>query len=233
MKILGIDTSTNIFSVCICDDDSIIYEIKRDRAFNPDTGNARFFSAVKELIDNMGKETIDAIALSIGPGMFTSLRVGLALAKGLHISMNIPICGVNTLEAIAESFLSLEIIKSEKNILCVPVMVAFQGEIFVAFFNHKGRIREDHTCNPDGLIEIVKHSIKDRKVFAIGPGAGILKAHKLPKNLVIIDSQLFFPSSSKVVHTALPRIRKGAFDNPELLEPHYIKKTSAELGRKK
>ncbi|MEO0095099.1 MAG: tRNA (adenosine(37)-N6)-threonylcarbamoyltransferase complex dimerization subunit type 1 TsaB [candidate division WOR-3 bacterium] len=237
MKILGIDTSTSFFSVCICDDNEILYELRSERGFIKNSSAANLFDTVQELFNNMEDGNIDAIALSIGPGMFTSLRVGLALAKGLYISKHIPICGVNTLEVIAWSYLSLDFIKNEKGIICVPVMEAFQGELFVAFFSRKGKIGQDMVCNPEELLNFINQKYKNKKMIIIGPGVKILKEYWLIKNvkksLQIIESYLFYPSSSKVVYAALPKIKKGHFDDPELLEPYYIKKTSAEMKRGK
>lgn len=237
MRILGIDTSTTTFSLCIFDDNKLLYELNRERAFSKETKDAGLFFALQELMYYMENEPIHAIALSIGPGMFTSLRVGLALAKGLHISRNIPLCGVNTLEVIAQPFLSLGFIKNEKGIICAPVMEAFQGEIFVAFYNQKTKIGNDLVCNPSEFINNINKNFKNKKVIAIGPGVKVLTQFKMAgvmkKNLHIIDSHFFYPSSSKVVCAALKKIKMGCFDDPENLEPYYIKKSSAELkGRK-
>lgn len=236
MKILGIDTSTSAFSICVFNDNKIFYELRQERAFIKDTKDAGIFSAVQELLNNIENEKIDAIALSIGPGMFTSLRVGLALAKGLHISRNIPVCGVNTLDVIAHSFFSFfDVINKEKNILCASIMEAFQGELFVAFYNHKTKIGQDIVCNPFELITFIDRKFKNKKIIAIGPGVKILGEHKIIKNtknnLNVIDSHLFYPSASKVVYAAFSKIKSGVFDDPENLEPYYIKKTSAEQGR--
>jgi len=237
LKILGIDTSTTAFSICVFEDNKILYELRCERAFINDQKDAGLFSAIQELLNNMENETIDGIALSIGPGMFTSLRVGLALAKGLYFSRNIPLCGVNTLDVIAHSFYLLDLVNKGKNIIIASVMEAFQGEVFVAFYNHGAKIDQDMVFNPGALINFIERNFKNKKIIAIGPGVKILAGHKMKKNaknkLYIIDSYLFHPSASKVVYTAFSKIKAGDFDDPENLEPYYIKKTSAEQRGKK
>ncbi|MEO0161519.1 MAG: tRNA (adenosine(37)-N6)-threonylcarbamoyltransferase complex dimerization subunit type 1 TsaB [candidate division WOR-3 bacterium] len=231
MKILGIDTSTKSFSTCICEEARILYEITGDRIFSSDIKSGNFFLVVHDLIN--GVEKIDAIALTIGPGMFTSLRVGLALAKGLFLSRRIPICAVNTLEVIAYTVAFSNFIDS--NYLIAPVMEAFQKEIFVALFKSHRRISKDLVFKPEDFLKFAWEKYKEEKIIIAGPGVQLLKdfAQGKDKNRIIIsESPLFCPSASKVVLTALRRIKMGIFDDPELLEPHYIKKTSAEAKLK-
>ncbi len=83
MKILGIETSSPLFSLCINEDGTILYEIRKNRLADEKRRDAQFFTEAKRLIDYFGRDNIGAIAISIGPGMFTSLRVGLGLAKDL------------------------------------------------------------------------------------------------------------------------------------------------------
>ncbi len=211
--------------------------MKRERSFCREAKDAGIFSEVQKLLNTMENEQPSAIAISIGPGMFTSLRVGLALAKGLHISRNIPICGVNTLQVIAHSFLCFDAIDKEKKVICAPIMEAFQGEVFVAFYNRNTKIGQDMACSPAELIHFINRKFKNKTIFAIGPGTKILSGLKIVKDLKndfhIVDSYFFYPSSSKVVYAALPRIKNGLFDDPENLEPYYIKKTSAEIKKKR
>ncbi|MEO0206405.1 MAG: tRNA (adenosine(37)-N6)-threonylcarbamoyltransferase complex dimerization subunit type 1 TsaB, partial [candidate division WOR-3 bacterium] len=194
-----------------------------------------FFTATQRLMNILPHEKLSAIALSIGPGMFTSLRVGLSLAKGLFLSQNIPLYGVNTLQAIAKSFFPLNL-TNENSIICTPIMEAFQGEFFVAFYDQNGRIGDDLLITAEGYIDYIDRNFdKNKTIIAIGPGvltfkkdAVIRKNSSKRKRLILIDNDLFFPSAPKIVRTALPRIKEKKCEAPDLLEPYYIKKTSAE-----
>ncbi|MCX7994231.1 MAG: tRNA (adenosine(37)-N6)-threonylcarbamoyltransferase complex dimerization subunit type 1 TsaB [candidate division WOR-3 bacterium] len=227
MKILGIDTSTTVFSVCLSEDNKILYEVVRERTYWYNQSDGNLFNLIKNLMNT--SEKIDAIALTIGPGMFTSLRVGLAIAKGLYLSRNIPICGVNTLEVIANSLQIPDFIKDEY--IISPVMEAFQKEIFTAFFTRRERVSKDLIFTPEEFFKFIRHKFNRKKIIAIGPGVKLIKnqlSGGSGQKIFFNDSPLFYPSSAKVVFSALPKIKNGIFDNPELLEPHYIKRTSAE-----
>jgi len=238
LKSLGIDTSTTIFSICLCEDEKIFHELRCERSFYKNSRDAGFFNTVENLIKSLDNAHLDAIALTLGPGMFTSLRVGLAFAKGLYFSQNIPLYGVNTLEVIAKSFPVFDFVKGNQNkTIVAAVLEAFQKEFFVAFYNSNSRIGDDLLITPEGFVSYVYQKFKkDALIVAIGPGIQILKENKIIKKnlqntnrLIMLDSDLYFPSASKVVKVALPRIRSKKYDNPDLLEPYYIKKTSAEI----
>ncbi len=242
MKILGIDTSSTIFSICLVEEEKILYELRCERSFYKNSKDAGFFSNLKYLLEAMNNPQIDAIAITIGPGMFTSLRVGLAFAKGLYLSRNIPIYTVNTLELIAVSFPGI-ILKNkiDGRIIIAPVINAFQNEIYVAFYKRHKRIGQDLLITPDFLIKYINNKFKQKDtIIILGPGVQILKQHstfakfiKKSEQIILLDAELFFPSAAKAITTALPRIRKKEYDSPELLEPYYIKKTSAEAGVRK
>ncbi|MGQ9816464.1 MAG: tRNA (adenosine(37)-N6)-threonylcarbamoyltransferase complex dimerization subunit type 1 TsaB [bacterium] len=235
MKILGIDTSSTVFSVGLAEDENFLYELKCERSFYKNTRDAGFFNTLKQIIDNLNNSRLDAIAITIGPGMFTSLRVGLAFAKGLYLSQHIPIYAVNTLDVIVKSF-PASALKNNK-IIIAPVINAFQNDIYVAFYNHHRRITKDLLMASDFFAEYVSCRFKlCDKIIAIGPGTQIIKQNKAitrllkrTKNFIIVDSKLYYPSAANVITTSLPRIRKEECDNPELLEPYYIKKTAAEM----
>ncbi|MGB9720797.1 MAG: tRNA (adenosine(37)-N6)-threonylcarbamoyltransferase complex dimerization subunit type 1 TsaB [bacterium] len=242
MKILGIDTSTAMFSVCLCEEDQTLVELKSERSFKKGNPDANLFIVAERLIKILNDDNLSAIALSIGPGMFTSLRVGLSLAKGLHLSKNIPLYGVNTLDAIAKSFSSFNQAGKNHRIICIAIMEAFQGEFFVAFYDQNGRIGDDKLITPQDFVDYINRNFqKDELLFVIGPGALTFKKDPIVrrnlskrKYFSVIEDDLFFPSASKIVRTALPRIRNKKSDNPDVLEPYYIKETSAETkaGRK-
>lgn len=235
MKILGIDTSLTIFSVSVVENDKILYELRCERSFYRNRRDGGFFSTIKHLLEITNSAQLDAIVLTIGPGMFTSLRVGLAFAKGLYLSQHIPIYAINTLEVIAKSFPGI-FFKNKGRVIITPVINAFQNEIYVAFYNHRRRISPDLLITPDCFIKHISSKFKQEDIIIIiGPGAQILKQKttsvkliRKSKRIILLDSELYFPSAAKAITIALPRIRKKECDNPELLEPYYIKKTSAE-----
>ena len=100
MKVIGIDTATMMGSVGIIDDDRPLGQL----SINIErTHSERLMAAVSGLIESVEitLDQIDCIAISIGPGSFTGLRIGLGTVKGLSMVSGKSIVPVSTLEALA------------------------------------------------------------------------------------------------------------------------------------
>ncbi len=97
---LALDTSGTRTALALVKDDKPIFETS---ATAPYGHNEKLLDLLKEALDQTGitLNQITAICLTIGPGMFTSLRVGLSVAKGLALTGKLPLKGVNTLYALA------------------------------------------------------------------------------------------------------------------------------------
>lgn len=101
MRILGIDTAAGACSVALWSDGAIL-----DRSEEFERGHAeRLLPMVQELMAaaGVGLRALDAVAVTVGPGAFTGLRIGLAAARGIALAVGVPCFGVTTLEAIAEA----------------------------------------------------------------------------------------------------------------------------------
>ena len=96
MKVLSIDSSSNICGVSILDDENLICNLDED------TGRTHSENLMP-MIDNAFKKSnlslkdIDLIVCDIGPGSFTGIRIGVATAKGFHDSLNLPLVVINSL----------------------------------------------------------------------------------------------------------------------------------------
>lgn len=224
MKILGIETSSPLFSLCINEDEKMIYEIRKSRQIDVSSRDAQFFIEAKRLIEYFGRDKIGALAVSIGPGMFTSLRVGLSLVKGLALALNIPIVAVNTLDVIGVSM----------SFLHYPVLAiinAYHEEIYAALYKKGERVSDYLLTTPGQVEDIIKE-----KTMVIGSGIEVFKKYDLSLNskaLHFLDDDFLLPTATKVIKIALSRIQSGKFDDPEVLEPFYIKKTDAERNYNK
>ena len=122
MKILGIETSTQMGSVALIDGTKLSAEYRLSLPL-------RHGEKLLPLIDALLKDTrmalsdLAAIAVSIGPGSYTGLRVGLATAKGLAMGTGLPLLPVSTLEALATPFLFLKT-------MIVPMTISRKEEVF-------------------------------------------------------------------------------------------------------
>ena len=100
MKILGIDTSSNASSVAVIEDNKLICEYTVN---TKTTHSQKLMPMIENMLSMSGinVKEIDAIAICIGPGSFTGLRIGMATAKAISHVNNLPIIGVNSLEILA------------------------------------------------------------------------------------------------------------------------------------
>jgi len=106
------------------------------------------------------REEISLIGVNVGPGGFTSLRVGLATAKGLALGLDLPIVGVSALRVLARS------IEGEAGLVRVPVMKAYRGDVFTAAYLIDGGALEELVAPcfgaPDDVLARVRDSVGAR-----------------------------------------------------------------------
>ena len=106
MKILSIDTSSNICGVSILDDTNLICKLDIDTGR---THSENLMPMIQSAFEktNLNLKDMDLIVCDIGPGSFTGIRIGVATAKAFHDSLNIPYVGVNSLEALSYNLRNL------------------------------------------------------------------------------------------------------------------------------
>ena len=130
--ILNIDTALSTASVCLAKDGESLQTIT-----NPDQKDhaAWLHPAIKELLSEKAivPGELNAIAVSIGPGSYTGLRVGLATAKGLCYALNIPLIAINTLALLAYA------VKEEATEMIVPLIDARRMEVYTAMYDSEIR----------------------------------------------------------------------------------------------
>lgn len=216
MKILGIETSSPLFSLCLNDDEKVLHEFSRRREVDGH-GDAEIFKEAKWILDSVGSEKLGAIGVNIGPGMFTSLRVGLSLAKGIALVKQTPVVAVN----------ALDIIGREPSLVHSPIVAvvnAYRGEIYAALYDNGKRTSDYLLTTPDELLKMI-----DGRARVISPGvdifAGVESSHS---EIEFVRDDSYMSSAVKVIAAALPRIQRQDFDDIEFLEPYYIKRTDAE-----
>ncbi|MBQ4405110.1 MAG: tRNA (adenosine(37)-N6)-threonylcarbamoyltransferase complex dimerization subunit type 1 TsaB [Selenomonadaceae bacterium] len=211
MRILAIETATRAASVAVTFDGKILAESVRE---SPQSFSETLMPQVEEVIKVSGAfENLDAVAVSIGPGSFTGLRIGLATAKALAYAWGIKIIGVPTLLAMSYNF---------PNAKVVPLIDAQKNRAYYQLF-------EDFSSLTDLEIEPI-----DEIVTAVGHAAGefflcgdVLHKIKipLPPNVKLAPPHLRMPRASAVAWCAenLKRV-----DNVMNLEPVYIRRSEAE-----
>lgn len=213
MLILGIDTSTKICSCCIFDSENgLVAETSLSVKKNHS-------NIVMPIVDNLFKisgfniNNIDKIAVAIGPGSFTGVRIALGIAKGLALALNKPLVDVNELEL-------LKAISNGFN---------FNGEVIPLIDARKERVyyMYNNECKDDYLTELLNTLDKNKNYLFIGDGAtayeNILKEN-LEERAYLLPQYHSFPRASIICELA---IKKEAA-NIYTLEPEYISKSRAE-----
>ena len=131
--ILNIETSTDVCSVALTSEGQVLDHREN---YDGQTHATLLSQYVQEMLQYARTRdiTIDAIAVSIGPGSYTGLRIGLSEAKGLAFGLNVPLIGVNTLQLLVVSTMFNHFIDEEK-VLYVPMIDARRMEVYTAAYN--------------------------------------------------------------------------------------------------
>lgn len=217
MLVLAIDTSTNIGAIGLYDDKKgVVGEI----TLNVKQNHSAITMTVLDTLLNLSgvkKEEIDKIAVSIGPGSFTGIRIGVGLAKGLAYALKTSIVGVNELDLLAEGY------NGEKDV--VAMLDARKERVFFGKYKKvNGKFQLQGEYGAEELREILK-DIETETVF-IGDGAlayeKIIKEELGEKGIILGKSQNI-PKISLLAEISLERE-----DNLFTLEPYYVTKSQAE-----
>ncbi len=150
MLVLGIDSSASAASAALVEDGKLLGQFYCNTAM---THSQTLLPMVEGLLHSLGKSCgdLDLLGVSVGPGSFTGVRIGVSCVKGMTFPFNTPCCGVSTLEAIAYGGLACE-----GSVLCA-VMDARCGQVYNALFRVGGgmlsRLTEDRALSVDELNE--------------------------------------------------------------------------------
>ncbi|MBI4228800.1 MAG: tRNA (adenosine(37)-N6)-threonylcarbamoyltransferase complex dimerization subunit type 1 TsaB, partial [Deltaproteobacteria bacterium] len=225
--VLGIETSTYSGSVAIIDGDTIVGEIFLN--VGPSHSD-KLLPMVDWLLREAGmkRHDIDGIAVSNGPGSFTSLRVGISTAKGIAYSLGIPVVGVSSLKVLSRNLLhtSYEI---------CTLIDARRKEAYAAFFKSNGddtvRLKDDCLINPVELIEM----IGERTIF-IGNGV-VLYRDLIEKSLgdlaIFCTSNFNFPKASHCAQVGINKLNSGHKGEIFQFSPQYLSKADAEISKER
>jgi len=223
MKILGIDTATPILALGIVDDEKVLSEIR----FNAGQTHAQLLlpSIEKVLKDaDLELEDLNGIALSIGPGSFTGLRIGLATAKGLCFASGKPLLTVPTLDGLVYFNLN-------SPYPLVSVLDAKKNEVYSAVYNSREgvleRISDYWVLSAEKLVAKIPE-----EVIFLGLGLEVFqdrlkelcgeKAH-------FLAGERNLPSGSSIAFLGLEKFRRSEFEDLEKAEPLYLRSSEAEL----
>ena len=226
MKILAIDTSGPVCGVAVMKDGAIVYEAS---AINKMTHSVNLLPMIDTAMQSAGLTIadLDRIAVVVGPGSFTGVRIGVSTIKGLAHAHNTPCVAVDALEAMAAG-------AGEFSGVICPIQDARAGQVYGAAFSH-GETRPERLMDdiPLKLEEYVAaiQSFGDRFLF-LGDGMPVHRA-KLEKLLgeaaVFAQPQLAFLRPASVAYLA--SLTEETVDYLAL-EPLYLRAPNAALNNK-
>ncbi len=224
MKILAIETATVAGSIAIIDDSmGLVGEVRVDVKV---VHAERLMPSIEWLLkaSNVPIHEIDAFAISIGPGSFTGLRIGLSTVKGFSYATGKPVIPVPTLDAFART------IPFCSYLIC-PMLDARKNEVYAALYKWEGKdckkVMPETAIRPAELLG----KINECTVF-MGEGVKIYReliAETLQDNAVWAPASRMSPSASTVGEIALEKLKQGVITDPVSLTPFYLRKSEAEI----
>lgn len=217
--ILSFDTTNETFSVAIAG------EKKVKQSFFSETSGMQaemLIPKIEELLNKGGiwYSDLSGIAFTTGPGSFTGLRVGFSVAKALHIATNLPLIGVNCLEAIAYPYSQNK--KYESRDILV-VMDARQKNIFIQRFDSDLKALTEPAIIKYNSDELVKFLPDDENDFVVcGSGKELIRdiVKDLEKSFIIEDDNDIIDAQN-VAKLGVVRLENKEIDND--VEPLYLR----------
>jgi tRNA threonylcarbamoyladenosine biosynthesis protein TsaB len=230
MNILGIETTTERLSAALLIDNFRILERREDTRSAHCELLAKF---VTDLTEEAGisLEMLDGIAVSIGPGSFTGLRIGIATAMGLSYGLGVKTCGVGTLEALAWNT------GIREGLVC-PLIDAKRAEAYTAIYRMNSE-RPEPVVEPSAVpMTKLAELFTDLKepVTITGPAVEkfrpLLESAQGPKR-IFMSSENAKPSAVSVAQIGVLIFEAGMGVGPAELEPLYLRRSDAELAKMK
>lgn len=223
MKILAVDTATKSCSAAVIDGDSLLADLT---TVDDQTHSRHLLNIIDTVMGRAGLKIaqVDGFAVSIGPGSFTGLRIGIASVKGLAFSLAKPVVGVSSLETLAFQC------RQNPYLIC-PVLDARKQEVYFCHYRgRKGKLEKENQERVASPAEAIR-GIREPCLF-VGNGAKLYQelistglgglAHFAAEKQHTIQA-------SAVARLSLPRFKRQETDDVHLLVPHYIRQSDAEL----
>jgi tRNA threonylcarbamoyladenosine biosynthesis protein TsaB len=219
VRLLAVETSTLAGGVALLEDEGLRGEYLLDvRA----THSERLMPAIDRLLNDAGWTAADlqALAVAVGPGSFTGLRIGLSAVKGLGLALGIPIAAVPTLDAMAAAlpFASLPV---------CPVLDARKGEVYACLYRWDGAAMR-RQCDYLALAPAALAARLTEPVIVLGDGAGLVQS----PHARLAPPHRRVPSPAAVGVLGLERLAAGQAVAAGDLLPIYLRPSEAELKRR-
>lgn len=230
--ILNIETSTNVCSV------SLTRETGSVLASRENLEDKSHSALLAVFIDEVMKESgasfddLSALSVSMGPGSYTGLRIGVSTAKGICYAKSVPLMAINTLDIITSGFLNHNgnlLFEEANNIILCPMIDARRMEVYMALYNRQGIRIKDTTAeiiDENSFSELFKENI----LYFFGNGA-----EKFPHIITSPSARFFagiYPSAKEMGKLSFELFQQGKFVDLAYFEPFYLKDFVTTLPKK-
>lgn len=226
MKILNIETATEICSVCLSENGEVI-------SLRENCDGNQHSRVLTLLIEETMREAgfslkqIDAVALTSGPGSYTSLRVGTSVAKGICYALDKPLIAIGTLESLA--FAARASGSFSDNALFVPMIDARRMEVFTAIYDSQ----LSEALEPQAMIidhnSFENYLLGSRQLVFCGNGATKCKAVLAHPQMVFLD---IFSTAANLSKLSFSYFQNKVFQDVAYFEPAYIKPPNITISSK-
>jgi tRNA threonylcarbamoyladenosine biosynthesis protein TsaB len=217
--ILSIETATEVCSAALSLDGKAI-ALKETRGSNEHSAQLTLF--IQEVLKEAGKSLheLDAIAVSMGPGSYTGLRIGVSTAKGLCFALEKPLIAVSTLKSMALVALNDFTETMNRDVLLCPMIDARRMEVFSVLYDRN--LNEIRPVEALLLDEDTFRPYSDSHILVFGNGADKCKGLYTVQSNIIFPGDVF-PSANAIGRLAEEKFKQGDFENTAYFEPFYLK----------
>ena len=231
--ILNIETATHVCSVSLAKNGKPI----ETRESREDRSHARLLTQfIREILDaqNLVVSSLDAVAVSKGPGSYTGLRIGVSSAKGLAYGAGISLLGINSLEALCQAVMREHpdecTADTSREILLCPMIDARRMEVYMALYDNSGKtVKETRAViiTPDTFGPYTDRNT----VLVFGPGAAKCREVLDHPEIRFIDG--VEPSAENMIELSEKAFKNRVFEDVAYFEPFYLKDFIATIPKNK
>ena len=225
MLVLSVETSTPQASVAIGSEQGVMSSALVSRG---SSHNEFLLPAIRFCLEQsgLGFRNIQGVAVSLGPGLFTGMRVGVATAKALAQALSVPVVGMASLDVLAYE------VRYSRKAICA-VLDARRNEVFHSFYRASPggiqRMTSYQVDRPQRLA--VSLAAQPDEVLVVGNGALLYRDmfEVLGPIAEVATMSYAFPNACSLVELAIPRLYREDFDSLDELKPLYLRRSAKRI----
>lgn len=229
MIVLGIETATDRVGVAIGDHEGVLSQMEVTRGRRHAETVTPAIQVVCRQAD-VDVRDVTLVAVDVGPGLFTGLRVGLATGKSIAQALGVPMVGISSLEILAHP---LRYVGRETETTIASVVDGRKGQVFYCFFrSSNGQLRRVSEPTAGSIPDLVA-AIEDRAQDVLCVGDGALRYREeigACRLAVTTDQELAHPSVTSLIHLAQTRARRDEVVDHLAVDALYLRRPDAEIN---